>query len=773
MKHFSRVASALVPIALVVATQPQQAFAQGSESGIEEVTITAQRRAQNLQDVPIAVSAFTEAELERRQVSRTLDLISFVPNMIGHNNTGVGTANSYSIRALNNTESIATFDPPVGTYVDEVFMARQNANNFQFFDVERVEVLRGPQGTLFGRNNTGGAISIIMKKPAEEFGGFAEAGFGEYNRVQARASVDLPLIEGKLLSKLSVFFAEDDGFVTNRVTGQKLNWEESFGVRAALRAKLSDTVTWDISGDLINADQANIVNFVEAGSKKRFNHTRLRTDTPIGANLVSSRLKDIPLGNYTESTSLVSNFTISAWDNMTLNVISGYRDLEQQFITDSFDSITGVTFAPNASFNLVSQRPGNSTPLVNDGKHSQFTQEIKLTGEAQSGKLNYVLGVFYFTDDNDTSFANISLPVTGNPTVTQDRTMLNDTESLAAYAQFDYKLSDRLTGTIGLRYTDETKNIRYTPNVSPIATRLFAPFNTQDLIAAGIPVEQSERLWTPRFALDYKVSDDVMVFASATRGFKAGGWNARANFGRLALPFESEKVWSYETGARTEWLDGQLRINVNAFYMDVADFQLPAGYADPLTNIINYLTRNFADLENYGFEAEVNWAINDRFNLFWGGGTQKAKYTNVDPSVLAQAENCRNRLAAGLSTVNICNVSVITPTGQIAEPVRAPEYTSTLGLNGTFPLGADLNLVPSVNWTRMGESWVATANTPTGIQLARDTFNAGVSLRSPGGRWSVTADCTNCTNETYVVSFLVYPYLNEPRRWSVRARIAF
>jgi len=767
-KFVSRL-SALAACALV---QPGNVFAQSNEGGIEEITITAQRRAQNLQDVPVAVTAFTEAELERRQITRTLDLISFVPNMIGHNNTGVGTANSYSIRALNNTESIATFDPPVGTYVDDVFMARQNANNFQFFDVERVEVLRGPQGTLFGRNNTGGAISIVMKKPGTERAGFVEAGFGEYSRQQARASVDLPISE-TVLTKFSAFYAKDDGFVKNRVTGETLNWEDSRGFRGAARVLFNDKVTWDLTADWIESDIANIVNFVAAGSDERFNHTRQRTDTPIGAALVSERLRDIPLGNYTTSTSVISNFTVELGSLGTMNIISGYRDLEQQFITDSFDSITGATFAPNNGFELVSQRAGNSTPLVNDGQHSQFTQEIKLSGETLGGKLNYTAGIFYFTDENDTSFANISLPVTGNPTVTQDRVMKNDTTSYAAYAQFDYQASDRLTATVGLRYTDEEKTISFTPNTSPIATKLFPPITTADLVAAGIPTKLSEQLVTPRFAIDYKLTEDAMVFASATRGFKAGGWNARANFGRLALAFESEKVWSYEAGARTEWADGRLRVNLNAFFMDVKDFQLPAGYADPQTNIINYLTRNFADLENYGLEAEVSWAPTDNINVFWGGGTQRAEYTNVDPTVLAQAANCRARLAAGQSTTNICNVSVVTPTGAIAEPVRAPEFTSTLGVNGTFPIGETLKLQPSVNWSHVAANWAATANTPIGRQQARDTLNAGLTLRPSTGKWSVTADCTNCTNEQYVVSFLVYPYLNEPRRWMVRARFDF
>jgi len=773
MSARTRLASTLLPMLLTSAAVAQQPPARpAGDSAIEEVVVTAQRRAENLQEVPIAVSAFSAAELERRQVTRTLDLIAFVPNMSGHNNTGLGTANTYSIRALNNSESIATFDPPVGTYVDDVFMARQNANNFQFFDVEQIEVLRGPQGTLFGRNTTGGAINVRMKKPASEFRAFAEVGYGEYSRKQARASVDLPVNE-KLLTKFSAFYAKDDGYVENRTTGETLNGEDSWGARAAARVLFSDAVTWDASIEYMDSTASNLVNFVQPGSSQRVNFTRMVTTRGLGPTLVSSRLKDIPLGNTAKSSALISNFTIEASDNLTLNFITGIRRLDQQFMTESFDSLTAAVFAPNNGFELISAMAGTATPLVNDGSHTQFTQEIKLTGEAFSGRFRYVTGFYGFYDNNDTSFANISLPVTGAPTVTQDRTMKNKTQSAAAYFQGDYRITDKLTATAGVRYTDETKSIDFQPNASPIATRLFPPFSTVDLVSFGVPTELGEKLWTPRFALDYKATDDLMFFASATRGFKSGGWNARANFGRLALDFAAEKVWSYEAGMRSEWFDGRLRVNLNAFQMNVEDFQLPAGYADPVTNVINYLTRNFAGLENQGFEAEVTWAPTDRINVFWAGGAQSAKYVDVDPSVLAQAANCKALIAAGRPTTNVCNVSIVTPTGDIAEPVRAPEFTSTLGLNGRIPLGSKLELVPSVNWSYSGDSWAATANTPIGLQKSHSTYNGGVTLRDTDGKWSLTADCTNCTNTEYVVSYLVYPYLPEPRRWMVRARYDF
>ena len=164
-----------IAAAVLTASPSQTALAQSDEDGVlDEIMVTSERREASIQDVPIAVSAFGEAEIEKLQIDETLDLVNVIPNLFGGNNTGLGTANMYYLRAQGNDESIATFDPPVGTYVDDVYITRQNANNFSFFDIERIEVLRGPQGTLFGRNTTGGAINIILAKPQENFGGFGE-----------------------------------------------------------------------------------------------------------------------------------------------------------------------------------------------------------------------------------------------------------------------------------------------------------------------------------------------------------------------------------------------------------------------------------------------------------------------------------------------------------------------------------------------------------------------------------------------------------------------
>jgi iron complex outermembrane receptor protein len=758
--------SASVSAMTLLAAAPALAQTRAAEgTAVGEVVVTAQRRAENLQEVPLAVSAFDAQQLERRQVARTIDVVTFVPNMEGHNNTSLGTANTYSLRALNNTESIATFDPPVGTYVDDIYVSRQGANNFSFFDVERVEVLRGPQGTLFGRNTTGGAVQIIMRKPSTEFGGYLEGGFGNHNRRQARASVDVPINE-TFLTKLSAFYAKDDGYVRNQISGEKLNFEDSYGVRGAVRANLSANAVWDVAVEYIDTQYGNFINFKAPGSDKRINFTRLSKNRPLGA-IASRELADNVLNNQARNAALTSNLQFEANDNLTINVITGYRNLEQDFVSDSFDSMNsaGVTF--DSGYHILTHPPGTTTPGAQDSRHRQFTQEIKLNGSVFD-RFDYVGGFYYFNERNRTVLGNYNISTAGVTTVSQDRTIRNKTEALAGYLQVDFHATDQLTLTAGGRYTDERKDIDFTPNPNPLprASPAFQPFNNSALIAAGIPTKRREKIFTPRFAVDFKVNDDLMVFASATRGFKSGGWNARANIGSQALDFAPEKVWSYETGVRSDWFDNTLRVNLTGFYYKAKDYQLPAGFLDPSTNTIVFITRNFADLENYGLESEITWVPVQGLNLFWSAGLQHARYKNLDPSVVAQQQRC----LAG--TPGNCNQGVVTPTGGIAIPTRAPSFSSVVGANYTFNVTDRWELIPSINWSHIKGHFIGTANTPISYQHTRDTFNAGVTLKDSSG-WSLTADCTNCTNKAYVVSFLIYPYLNEPVRWNVRLKKEF
>lgn len=830
-------ACAAMTICATLPAAAQDAALQGDDTapaGLEVITVTAQRRAESAQDVPIAISAFSAAELESRNITETLDLIQYVPNVFGSNNTGLGSANAYYIRGIGNTETIATFDPPVGTYIDDVYISRQNANNFSFFDVERVEVLRGPQGTLFGRNTTGGAVNIILKEPGNTVGGFLEGAYGRYDKKQFRGSIDVPLVPDMFAVKLSGFWQESDGYVKNVTTGERLNDEDGSGVRFAAKLQATDTLSWNFALAKINSDAENILNFeCNPGDANdcsgRFATTGLRknfegTGGQFAPLVISGRKANYDLGNETDTWLLTSNIEWTG-DNFAFNAITGYVDLTQQFALDFFDGRGGPSLAvPNPP--VRGFRMGGFS-IINDGSHKQFTQEFKLTGNLFGGFVDYVTGVYFYDEDNVTDFADTftlffpTLPGSQLNLLLADRTIVNKTNAQAAYAQFDVNATEQLTLTAGIRYTDEEKTFSISDNRpqcndGTIEATCLENVNLVAPNGASIPQKATTKLWTPRFAANYAVNTDLLLFASATRGFKSGGWNARGTSAGALLPFGPEKAWSYEAGFKSEWLDRRLRVNLTGFYLDVGGLQTPSAFINA-TGAVEFITRNFADLENKGVELEVTAVPVDGLSLYANFGYQDDKYKinrnapEFDEfgvrSVASQQAICLTQLAAGripaasgTDNASSCGVGIVAPDGSIATPVRTPKWSVATGGSYNFDLpAAGIVITPSVNVAYRSSSEVGTQNLslftgsvtgPSGtvfpsnptsgdfITGSRSSsyvlVNAGIALKTDDDNWLLALECDNCLNETYVQSSLAnYTYINQPMTWTIRARRKF
>lgn len=831
------------------------AFAQSSEDeevqegGLNVIVVTAQRREESVQDVPIAISAFDAAELETRGISNALEVTQFVPNLIGLNNTGLGTANSYYLRGIGNSESIATFDPPIGTYVDDIYLSRQNANNLSFFDVGRVEVLRGPQGTLFGRNTTGGAVSVFLKEPGDEVAGYAEVGYGSYERIMGRASIDLPLADTFAI-KVSGYFQEDDGYAQNTTTGERTNENDGWGVRLGIRGELSDNARWTGSYIRTYSKSSNLLNFDcdpnnPTNCSGRFSATGLLENQSFG--FLTGAKDDFGLGNEVDFNFVSSNLEIGVGDNLNVNIITGFVDIQQDFALDFADG-RGLPGIANPNPPVLGFTSGGFT-ISNEGEHTQFTQEVKLTGSLGDGLIDFVAGAYYFHEDNRTDFADIfSLDLgfapapTGFPLLLADREIRNEAEAWAGYLQADVNVTDQIKLTAGIRYTDEEKTFSIRDNRPVVGTNAlgqrtcFGPFQfapsacieDANLVAANgqaIPQTQTVKIWTPRFALNYKASDDILLFASATRGFKSGGWNARGTAPGELLPFDAETAWSYEIGAKTEFLDNRVRLNVTAFWLDVEGLQTPSAFIRN-NGSIAFITRNFANYRNRGIEVELSAAPVDGLNIFASLGYQDDEYrfsSNTPTfdafgvqSVPAQQAACLAQLAQGLvpngptgtdpravDNATSCGVGIVAPDGSIAEPVRTPDWTLAIGGTYDADLGGGLSLVPSVNANWRSSSEVGTSavtlfdGTITGpnsgfvyqantlgngnpIVPATGSFsdsrwivNGSIALKSDTG-WSITAECKNCFDEEAVESALAnYSYLNPPRTFLIKGRFSF
>jgi iron complex outermembrane receptor protein len=837
---FLRAGLSVAALALAGTAHAQQAAttAQASNDTLDTIVVTAQRRSESAQSVPIAISAFSADTLSARGIATPLQLVAFVPNLFAANNTGLGSANAYYIRGLGNTETIATFDPPVGTYIDDIYMSRQNGNNFAFFDIDRVEVLRGPQGTLFGRNTTGGAINVIMKQPGDRLGGFVEAAYGAYDLKMVRGSIDLPVSQG-ISVKLSGYFQDTDGYVRNTTTGERANDSDMAGLRGAVKMNITDDLIWNGSVSYMRNSGENLPNFEcdprdPSNCSGRFITTGLRQNPAAGAppqlagtiNFggqpapITGDKINFPLGNEVETLIYISNFEVRASDDFTVNLITGYIDMSQQFTLDFADG-RGLP-SVNVPVPPVAGLARGGFTITNDGIHRQFTQEVKLNGRLADGAIEFVTGAFYINEKNATDFADVF----GGAFLLADRRLDNKTESWAGYFQGDWNISNQFKATAGIRYTDEEKTFRISDN-RPVCLTASAPANclsNANMVvnrpggAVRIPTVQNAKVWTPRFALNWTPTEDALVFASATRGFKSGGWNARGTANNTLLPFDPESVWSYELGAKTQFLDNRLRVNVTGFWMDVSDLQTGTAFVDPVTNAISFITQNFADYENKGVELEISAVPVRGLNLYTNLGYQKDKFNIPDTlasnsfgvqSVRSQQIDCRAQLAAGripltagATNAVACGAGVITTTGEIAEPVRTPDWTISFGGSYDIPVSGVI-ITPSFNAQFMSALETGTANATifTGSSVANiagstptvfpanpfsgefitgsqtSSFwqvSAALQMRTEDNNWLVSLECQNCFDEAYAQSSLAnVTYISPPRTWQIRVRRNF
>ncbi len=809
------------------------------DSTLSEIVVTAQRRSESVQNVPIAVSAFSADLLSARGIATPLQLIQYVPNLFGSNNTGLGSANAYYIRGLGNTETIATFDPPVGTYVDDIYMSRQNGNNFAFFDIDRIEVLRGPQGTLFGRNTTGGAVNVLLKRPSDEVGGFLEAAYGAYDKKLIRGSIDLPLSQA-IQIKLSGYFQDDDGYVQNTTTGERLNDSDLAGIRGAVQLKFSERLTWNVAAAYMRNDGENIINYDcdprnPSNCGGRFATTGLVTRyapgtiSPFVGLGVSGRKAGYGLGNEVDTTMYTSNLEW-AGDNLTLNIITGLIDLKQQYLLDFADG-RGL---PNVAVPETPVRgyPSGGFDILNDGSHRQFTQEVKVNGKLFGGVIDYVGGFFYFHEENRTDFADILnlgpiLGIPGNvgfPAVLADRTLRNTTNAYAGYLQVDANVTEQIKLTAGVRYTDEKKNLGISDNraacIANLTPNCLDSRNLAVNLPSGrlaIPLEQRTKQWTPRFAVNFQPNKDMLFFASATNGFKSGGWNARGSAPNTLLPFDPEKVWSYELGAKTELFDRRLRVNVTGFWLETKALQTPSAFIDPVSGAATFITQNFADYRNRGVELEITAVPVRGLTVYANVGYQNDKYKVSDTllpnrygvkAVRQQQIDCLAQLAQGRiplgptgpNNAPDCAAGIIDANGNIAKPVRTPDVSVSFGGSYDFPIpSAGIILTPSVNalyrssletGTAGGTIYTGSITAPSGAVYPSNPFSgeviagsltkaywqvgAALTMRTDDNNWTLSLECENCFDKAFVQSSLVnFNYLSPPRTWQVRAKRVF
>jgi iron complex outermembrane recepter protein len=729
-------------------TPTPAATAEVEAETIESIVVTARRRAESLQDTPVAVTALSAAALERQQIVSTTDLDKVAPNIQFHSYgtlTGNNSAAQVFIRGIGQSDATPAVDPGVGVYIDDVYMGRAVGAAMEFRDIASVQILRGPQGTLFGRNTIGGAVLLTTNEPGTDAGNSVRVGLGEDNLREAFGAFDLPL--GDVWSaRVAAGMRQRDGYVTRVSDGKDLGDEDMRTAQVALRWKPSDAFTLTLRGDYTEEDENGSpfvfqsmnegATFVGAASIAAGCPNIL---DPMPPPLLVGPLADPRCGNDAQAlgefrnggtypasstlenrgASLVANWEVN--DALSLKSITSDRRLEW----------TGTRDADNTPLLIL------HTNYTSESK--QFSQELQAVVDAE--RVDGVVGVYYFDED---SFDRLLVPL-GNPGTSYDTQRVSmDTKAKAAFTEWTFKFTDAFSATAGIRYTEEDKglqaimfNVAPATRAEPAAPTLLCPF-------AGLPPTQTNCLFltTNRFAREfsattksasaqYRFNERVMTYLSWSEGFKSGGFNQRYNAappGNAPISFGAETAESFEIGLKMDPLD-TLRINIAAFSTDYDDIQMTyrLGVVPLLFNA------GVASID--GGELELEFAPTEDFRLDATIGYLDAKFDSITAPP---------------------PFGTVSPTATATLSSRlpfTPEIQGHLGMAYTFHPGSNWELTPRVDWSHTAEQFFDAGNSAEIAQNdAIDLFSASVTLASEDDKWRFVLGATNLTDEVYPVA---------------------
>lgn len=770
-KRFFR--AALYAGAAIASLNALPAFAQeGSDGASEaegEIVVVARKREERLIDVPIAVSAFGQESLVKLQAQDLSGVQGAVPNLNLVQGRGSSSNANIFIRGIGQPDALQTFDPAVGVYVDGVYMSRIQGALMNLFDVERVEVLRGPQGTLYGKNTIGGAVNIVSRKPhLEDLKASGNLTYGSYDQILGNAYVSAPLVAGKVALSVAGQIDKRDGIVTDPATGKKYNDRDTLSGRAILRAQASEKLEIILSGDYTRQRTAPTLGYATApliGFNYNATFTALTPFTIAAAE---------PYGayNYKASTSFTGNEgqKLDHWgvsgtinydvsDAVSLTSITAYRKLKPDYFVD---------------IDATSAEVGDVFVGV---RQKQFSQELQL--KYDTDRLKGVFGLYYLNErieSHQEAYADSYLKYVGFP-LSFLRTIDDDqkVKSYAAFGQLTYDLSDSFSATAGLRYSRDRKFYYRTttavtggnagaPFVFP--NSLPAPFNTLDHVTFGA--------WTPSFTLSYKPTANTHFYASAQRGFKSGGFNGRVNglgdvtevnngVTTVTPFFKPETVWTYEAGAKGNFLDGRVRLAANYFYSDYRNFQARVGGGNTGITGGSFPVLNAGKLRMQGVEVEATVKPVMALTLGAALGYLKADYKEFNDGRRAPSFSCNP-----------------TGTAVVCKPAFAPPISARLSADYVIALGgASLTLGGDIRF--VDKQYLSIDNRPGLTENGYAIGNLYAQADFSEGRYYLRGAVKNVGKALYKtdgqefssVGNIQTVYYGDPRTWSITAGFRF
>jgi len=699
-------------------------------TGLKDVVVTATRQVTKLQKTPVAVSVFSAKTLAQQGDTTARDLAGKTPGVEIQRGGITPLTQIFFIRGIGNSDPI--FDPNIGQYLDDVYLPRAINGLGDLTDITRVEVLRGPQGTLFGANSDAGAIRYISKDPTDSFEANADISGGTYGALNVHGYVAGPIVPGVLDG--SVAFAHDrhDGYTYDPTIGKHVNDQNTNEARAKLLATLSPdlTVLLEADGTLDNSSTAyySPIHPIIGGTLAH----------PIygPADKNDSYASQTPKNDsWDGGVSLRVVYNINP--HLTFKSISAYRGFSQNPVNYNNDGEPLVEYNGSAA-SLASPYP--ALVSISDNyivyRDQELSQEFQLLGNYD--KFDDVTGL-YFLHEN---FASnrigyvVSPAGAGVPAFPEDQIGDTKTTDYAAYAQGDYHFTDQLTGTIGGRYTIENRDFRFqgvydnfqgNPLVASASnTAAENAFLAQDFTNAGEPRNKTWYDFSPTYGLSYELTPDFFTYGKISNGFNAGGFNNRASSRANSLPYDEETVTTYEAGFKTDWFGNRLRVNPTLFWNQYQNLQQTATVISPITNAPVTVRTNAGSAHTNGFELEtiaepldgliltndVSY-LNTRYDSFPGAGT------NLDTGAHG---------ATG-------NQLPFSPRWQLYSQAV---YTLPLPVPGTADLGADI----SYETAYFSDVFNYYQNR-IGAQAYTDAF---ASYTTPDGHWTASVTGKNIFN---------------------------
>lgn len=753
-----------------VAQEAEQTEAQ-QPRGLNVIVVTAQKREEGLQDTPIAITAVSGEALTARGAEDISNLQSITPNLVFDTTapvSGVSSGAIVFIRGVGQTDFQLTTDPGVGTYVDGVYISRSVGGVLDVLDLERVEVLRGPQGTLFGRNTIGGAISLVTKRPASNFGIRAEATAGSRELFSGFVALDAP-ISDSIRTKLVASYRSQDGYVEGLSDGRRLGDTDRFSIRGVIEADLTDYLLMTVTGDYSKIDEQNAasklvgISTAAPGSPTR---TDLIFDRDTGN--VITRDVTIPPGppTLTFLQNLVEPFderyitpdldtTFASGPNGTeldiwgtsltlalnlgfgeLKSITAYRETDGAFARDADGSPLAVTHTNNFDY-----------------FQEQFSQELQLTGSLFDDRVKFATGLYYF-DESGRDNLTVDLPVLFG-TVNNFASVENT--SYAVYAQATVEVAPSLNVTGGIRYTEDEKTYTVPQDGGAILNgpaEVFGPVGTFTPFFPAGTAEQSFDNVSIKGVIDYTFADGTLIYGSYSEGFKSGGFNTRY---LVPVPsvvaFDPELLTTYEAGLKFEGLDRTLRANAAVFFSEYEDIQLVV-YESGAP-----ITQNAGSADIWGFELELSALPLDSLELGFSAGYTNAEYQSVTPLNPAVSADQQVRIDNDLP--------------------NTPEWS----LNGyaahTLEIGNSGEIHSRVDWAYSSRIENDAVNSIFLSQPNYHLVDASIGYHADAG-WSIIGWVKNLTDERYIVSgdsnFGIGFHeanFNEPREWGVTIRYEY